>query len=369
MAHPVLKRLERAFRALVRRVVIGVIPRRRLTPPDWGARPHRVLYLRYDRIGDMLMMTGLLRAIAGSHRSIELDVLASRSNACVLEGNPHVGRVLIFDRRRRGGFLRVVRELRRRHYDAVIDGNVVVPSITAMLLMLATGAPYRIGVSGLAQDAIYTLPVPPGPPDALVLLQAAQTAIPFGVRPEQTDWRYELFLREDELARAEAVWRSRPGRPRILVNVSAFTPDRRWPWDRFAAVIRHLRQAVPAARVLVVGDPRDWSAVSEVASAGGAEPVYVAPVREAFALVARADALYTPDTSLAHAAAATGTPVAVMFRGDWLVNAPYGARLVSIVSDGPTLADLPVGRALAAMNRLLELAATPPSDPSAGGTA
>jgi ADP-heptose:LPS heptosyltransferase len=170
------------------------------------------------------------------------------------------------------------------------------------------------------------------------------------------DLSYELFLREDELARAEAVWGGGEGQLRILVNVSAFTPDRRWPSDRFAAVVRYLRHKVPSARVLVIGDPRDWDTVREVASAGRAEPVNVSPVREAFALVAKADALITPDTSLAHAAAAAGTPVAVLFRGDWLVNAPYGARLVPVVSDGSTLNDLPVERVLAGTDQLLALA-------------
>lgn len=357
MADSFLKKLERRAKALTLAAVERLFPRRRLPIPDWDARPWRVLYLRYDRIGDMIIATGLLRAIAQAHPTIELHVLASPGNVSVLEGNPHVDQVLIFDRRRKADFWRTLRALRRGRYDAVIDGAVTAPSVTTMLLMLATRAPYRIGLSGRPNDAIYTLPVAPGPPGSLVLEESARTVTPFGLALDGTDWRSELFLRPDEMARAETLWRRQSGTPRILVNVSAVTGDRRWPTDRFEALAAQLRRLAPGARVLVTGSPADWSISQRVAAAGGWEAVNVSPVREAFALVAAADALLTPDTAVSHCAAAVGTPMAVMFRGDWLRHTPYrAANLISIVSDGSALADLPVERVAQALPGLLELA-------------
>ena len=93
-----LKQLERAWKRVVFRALGALLPgQRTAAAPAWGARPHRVLYLRYDRIGDMIMATPLIRAIARSHPTIELDVLASPTNGVVLAGNPHVRRVLTFD--------------------------------------------------------------------------------------------------------------------------------------------------------------------------------------------------------------------------------------------------------------------------------
>src|SRR5262249_27230719 len=99
-----MKSIKSAERAL-RRYVIHAISRlmhRRAAPearfPRWHERPHRVLFLRYDRIGDMIVSTGLIRAIATSHATIALDVLASRENAPVVSEEPHVRRVLVFER-------------------------------------------------------------------------------------------------------------------------------------------------------------------------------------------------------------------------------------------------------------------------------
>ena len=355
MAKPLAKKLERALKAAILGGVARLLPRRVLAPPDWTSRPWRVLYLRYDRIGDMIMSTALIRAVAKSHPTIRLDVLASPSNAAVLHGNPHVRDVLVFNRRSKTGLPGVWRELRRRRYDVVIDGGVTAPSVTTMLLMVAARAPYRIGLSGRANDAVYTLPVPAGAANASFLTESARTAQPFGVPLEGTDWHAELFLADDERQRAEARWNAGPGSLRLLLNVSAFTADRRWPLDRSAALVAHLRSTVPDARILVTGDPGDWEAVRSVAG-DHAEPVNVSPVREVFALVGAADALVTPDTSLSHAAAALGTPFAVLFRGDWLNHQPLADNLVSIVSDGSTLAELPLERAKDAMGQLLVLA-------------
>jgi ADP-heptose:LPS heptosyltransferase len=358
MAAPALKWLERTVKRGVIAAATRVVPRGSAVPPDWSARVHRVLYLRYDRIGDMIMATGLIRAIATSHATIHLDVLASPVNHTVLDGNPHVHRVHVFDRRRATGFLGTARALSREGYDAVI-GGMLLPSATTMGLMLATRAPHRIGVAPTAGEHVYTIAVPAVSAERRFVEQIGQTVRAFGVDPETQDWHYDLFFRDDERARAEAAWQQYPGWPRVLVNISAHTSARHWPADRYAAVVRHVRARVPEASVLVTGDPSEWNVSQAVASAAKATAVGVTPVREAFALIAAADALVTPDTSLAHVAAATGTPAAVLINGNRTIDAPVGERIVRITAPGE-LSTLAVADVLPGVERLLALAAQPP---------
>lgn len=54
---------------------------------DWSA-PRRALFLRHDRIGDMILSTGILDAIAEAQPRLALDVLASPINAPVLDAAP-----------------------------------------------------------------------------------------------------------------------------------------------------------------------------------------------------------------------------------------------------------------------------------------
>lgn len=357
---PPLKRLEavwkRAWMRLFARLMRGA-PRAQL--PDWDARPYRVLYLRYDRIGDMIMATSLIRAIKQSHETITVDVLASRSNAPVLLNNPRVGSVSIFNRRSGWSYARTMLRLSRAGYDAIIDGMVLKPSMTMLLLMLSSRAPYRIGIGGRENDFIYSLPVPAPPPDEHHIAHSAATAIPFGVDPERTDWRPEIFLTSDERERAERVWESHDGAQgaRMLVNISAGEPRRRWPEEHVVAAVRHLCVRDAAPRVLVMAAPEDTALAERIAAAGGGRAV-VPALRDAFALVASADVVFTPDTSISHAASAFDkTAVVMMIRGMTIFE-PYQTRGRSVYSEGPTLASLPVERVIEALDDVLRGIAT-----------
>jgi ADP-heptose:LPS heptosyltransferase len=350
-----LKRLEarwkRAWMRLFARV-FGVTRRRQ--PADWSAGSPRVLYLRYDRIGDMIMATSLIRAIKLSHPNIILDVLGSRANAPVLQHNPRVSTVRIFDRRSGRSFVKTMWSLLNSGYDAIIDGMVLTPSLTMMLLMLSSRAPYRIGIGGRENDFVYSLPVPAPPPDEHHIAHSAATALPFGVDPERTDWRPEIFLARDEVARAEHEWVSRfgAGAQRILINMSAGQPRRRWPDESFIALARHLTSTAHGRGVLVMAAPNERESAERIAAAGRAQAA-IPQLRDAFALVATADVIFTPDTSIAHAASAFSKPTVVMMIERMNIFAPFETPGEVLYSDGPTLASLSVDTAIAALDRVI----------------
>jgi ADP-heptose:LPS heptosyltransferase len=357
---PLLKRVEAVWKRTWMRIFARLMRGApRAVPPNWDARPYRVLYLRYDRIGDMIMATSLIRAIKQSHDTITVDVLASRSNAPVLLNNPRVGQVTTFDRRSGWSYVKTMLRLSRSGYDAIIDGMVLKPSMTMLLLMLASRARYRIGIGGRENDFIYSLPVPAPPPDEHHITHSAATAIPFGVDPDRTDWRPEIFLSTDEREKAEREWMA-AGRTglRVLVNISAGEARRRWPDERFAEVVGYLGARHIAPRVLVMATPNERSAAERIASAGGR--AVVPPLRDAFALVASADLVFTPDTSISHAASAFDKPAVVMMIQGMDIFEPYETRGRSVYSDGPTLEWIPVARVIEALDDALRDVALEP---------
>ena len=116
-----VKRVELAWRRLWIRVLVLLMRRPREPRPDWSAAPRRVLFLRHDRAGDMILSTGIMRAIARSHPTITLDVLASPVNAKILDAADYVRDVIVFDKKRLSTYLPTALRLRRARYDAVID--------------------------------------------------------------------------------------------------------------------------------------------------------------------------------------------------------------------------------------------------------
>lgn len=352
-----LKRLELWWRGLWIRILVALMRRSPGEPPRWSDRPYRVLFLRHDRAGDMILSTGVMRAIARSHPTIAMDVLASPANAAILEASDWVHQVLVFDKRRLAGYLPMMRWLRAARYDAVIDCMVTAPSVTTLLLILASGARHRVGIAGRGNDAAFNLGVPPASdPSAHMVERLAALARAFGVDPDSIDRRPTIDLTGAERAKADAIWNDAgPGdAPRVLINVSAGTTARRWPDERYVAVMRHIREREPAARFLVIGAPREMDRAGIVARDGGGTLVRTPNIRDAFALVATADFVFTPDTSIAHAAAAFRVPcVAMYIRGTTERWALYDSPGESVEHPAATLDELSVERMVRAVDAVL----------------
>ena len=349
-----LKRLELLWRAFWVRVLVALMRRAPGGRPRWHNGPARVLFLRHDRAGDMILSTGVMRAIARSHAGISLDVLASPANAPVVAGADFIAHVIVFDKRLVSSYAAVARRLRAARYDAVIDCMVTAPSLTTLLLVFASGARYRIGIAGRGNDAAFNFTVPATRRvgahmvDLLAPLAAAFDADPAGV-----NCRPVLGVSDGERAAAEAAWgaRSGPAERRVLVNVSAGTAARLWPNVNYVAVIRHLREHHPASTVRVIGSPAEAQRAKAIADGGGALFVGTAGIRDAFALVATADLVFTPDTSIAHAAAAFRTPCVAMYvKGSVERWGLYDTAGVSVEHPEDRLDGLSVQRMLAAVD-------------------
>jgi ADP-heptose:LPS heptosyltransferase len=351
------KRIELAWRAFWIRVLTRAMRKpARGESLQWDRGPHRVLFLRHDRIGDMILSTGVLRAIAQSHASVALDVLASPGNAPVLRAEPYVNDVVVFDRRRVRSYPALIRRLRAKRYDAVIDCMVTAPSLTTSMLMWASGARHRIGIRGRGNDEAFSLTVPQRPHARHIAEHLATLAAAFGVDPDRTDAATPaLHLGDDERRAASARWPAPPGAPRLLVNVSAGRTFRRWPVERFVAAIDHVRARLPQLGAVVIGAPDEWSRVEAVARDTGATPVRTAGIRDAFALVATSDLVFTPDTSIAHAASAFHKPAVAMYvpgtTERWGLYGTWGRNVES--PDG-TLESLEVETVIAALDDIID---------------
>jgi ADP-heptose:LPS heptosyltransferase len=309
--------------------------------PDWRARHYKVLFLRHDRIGDMILSTGILRAIADAYPTIQLDVLASRSNAPVLRNESYLHDVLVFDKRAPGSFPDMWAELRRRGYDAVIDCMVTAPSLTTLLLMLATGARYRIGVAERGNDFAYTLPVPPRQSAEHIVDKLATLLTAFGLEPSSVDVRPRVKLSAAERERGERAWRGEtdhgsPAGPRLLVNISAGRAHHYWPDDRFIAVMRRVREHVPNVEIVLISSPSDRARAASIAAQSAVRLVEDDGIRDAMAIVAGADVVFTPDTSISHVCSALDKPVVVLHpRGFAAIWGPYetDGRAVESLTD------------------------------------
>lgn len=330
------------------------------TAPDWDSRPWRILYMRAQGIGDVILATGVLRAIAQSHSTLEIDVLTTPLAAPVLENNPHVRRVLTLERSI-GAAIELAATVARARYDVVIDGKITrgASFIRSPVLTMASRARYRIGVGGGNHRAVFNMCVPAYDRSTTHMIDgSARLALPFGVRTESTDFRPEIVIAARERESAERAWasasraRSTSGY-RWLVNLSAGHPSRRWPDDRWIALVAHLRARRPNATIAVIGIASEMASIQRVASEGGAVAIATSHLRDALALVSTSARVVTCDTSITHAASAFCVPTVLLLQRGLDQWAPWKTSSEVAYWSGTSVSEIDAESARATLDRFL----------------
>jgi ADP-heptose:LPS heptosyltransferase len=115
----------------------------------------------------------------------------------------------------------------------------------------------------------------------------------------------------------------RRGPKRMAVN------NKYWPNERWAEVLRFLRQRHPRQAIVLLGTGPEYQLNQELASLANIASLHNAaddlPIPRLIALLDRADGLVTVDSGPAHAAAAVGCPQVVLFgRASPTLYRPWG---------------------------------------------
>jgi ADP-heptose:LPS heptosyltransferase len=112
--------------------------------------------------------------------------------------------------------------------------------------------------------------------------------------------------------------------------------DKAWPTDNWVELLRRMHEVMPDALLILRGALEEVPMLQEIRAATGLGQVVVAglALRPLFALCEACHSMVSVDTGPAHAAAALGLPLVVMYGaespGVWLPRSPTGSPVVSV---------------------------------------
>ena len=263
----------------------------------------------------MVLSTPAFKAIKTAFPCAALTVLASRSNQSLIQSNPYVDEILVYDSS--AGLretARMVRRLRSRRFDVVIDPMTGYGAHAAFLSYL-TQAETRIGFAGFGREVFFSAPVQlPEPKLGIVDLHLALlTRLGIhcsGIEPE-------LFLREEEVDRARQwVRRVAPEGERIIgLHPGAHYVTQRWGVRNYAALVELLMEN-SGVKPVVLGGPADTPMVKDILSRmnNSVPAVLSNDLRESMAVISQLNALVCNNSGPLHIAAALKVPT-VSFMG------------------------------------------------------
>lgn len=285
--------------------------------------PRRILLLRLERIGDLLMTLPAIAAVRASAPGADIDLVVGGWNAPIAACIPGLRRVETLDAGwlARGknalGFAALAaraRRWRRERYDLAINFE---GDIRSNALMWLSGAPRRAGFDMAGGGPLLTDAVAFDPRRHVSENAMRLVAVAFAGSPGTG--RAELQLPDDRRRAAEQLLApaSRNGdrRPLVGIHASGGRAIKQWHAERFAEVARLLREQ-RGASIVLTGTPDERALVSQVAGLLGGDVIDLcgrADLTTLAAVIERLDLLVTGDTGPMHLAAALGTPVVALF--------------------------------------------------------
>ncbi len=311
MAVGSLKKLEVGARRLFFRGLAPMVEAARVKPaidPDAGVE--RILLMRQDRLGDMIVTLPLIRILREKYGRV--GVVVSSGNGIVLKYEAGID-VLEYGKRP-GDFLESLHRARDFAPDAVVDMHFH-DSTTSFVFSVVSGAAWRVHAEG-DRKLPFNVRVPV-PMDGHVMEAFADLLSGLG---KNIDLDRATLLRRpavspEEEGFARRFWKTSGLSPEecVAVNVSAGSSNRDWEADKYAAVCGEVirRGSVP----LVMSSVRDRAkAVAVTGKVRGAVPAPKTPtILHLATLLRNVKLVVSPDTSVVHLAASMEVPVVGMY--------------------------------------------------------
>lgn len=305
---------------------------------QWGA-VRRVLAIRLDNLGDVLVTTPAIHAIKASIPEVEITLLASAVGAQVGQLNPDIAETIVFEapwvdpwQKLSQNIAReqaMIARIRERCFDAaVIFTSFRQSPLPAAYLCYLANIPLRLAASIDGPGSLLTTRHKHPNRQMHEVERGLDLVGAVGCSTGELD----LVLRvPGEQAIRAARWledlRNTQGRlgPLVIVHPGCSMPARTYPWEHFAAVTELLVDRLHAIVVLTGADAERplVERIVDRLQRSTRRSVHPMAGELAFpglcALIERADVMITNNTGPMHIAAAVKTPVVALFA---LTNPP-----------------------------------------------
>lgn len=321
-----------------------------------SAPPLRPTVLYFARLGDMIMLTAMLSFLHRRYHKACHVIGVGSWTTDVYEGNPDVAQVWSFGRHFPFPFAsiwpQVARALRESHPGPIYiceHHYRQLPRIRRMLAFSGVDPARCVFMTEEPETVNHSV-------DRHVRLgeqtPKAIDAADYPMPDQGSPWVPRLQVFDADRADLGAWLHSQrwSSRPIVLVQPGNHrsmsrrrgrwrrlrTDDKAWPSERWVALLQRIQALMPNALIMLRGSHEEIKMLRQLQAATGLESVVVASVglRRLFALCEASHSMISVDTGPAHAAAALGLPLVVMYGAGpqrfWLPRGSSGSPVIGV---------------------------------------
>jgi ADP-heptose:LPS heptosyltransferase len=275
-----------------------------------------VLFLRYDRIGDMVITTPVFRELKLAYPHVKITVLASKANQSVLLNNPYVDHIIVNYKNNLFADLPSLLQLRKQKFDVCVefDHSVIPHAIIRLkvikpkkVISVKKDGRYNVDGSELSLYDFYT-----ERPDNTHFRDIwLATLKPFGINPKSNN--YDLFVADDQQKQAQDFTNQYPSKFLIGINLEGAVKGKKIQFSELWKICQGLHKANNNIQIIILTTPGNLKSVDEKVTESSLDYVVASyktnTILDAAALIGQLDLIITPDTSIVHIASAFNKPI------------------------------------------------------------
>ena len=290
---------------------------------------NRILVVRTDRIGDVVLTTPVLKALRENYPASHIAMMVNPQTKELLEGNPYLNEVIVYDKDKKDkgilGFWRFVLELKRKRFDlAIVLHTKNRLNLITYLADIKRRAGYKnnkfgflltdklmdIRPLGLKHEVDYCLDI------LRKLGLKISDKIPYiAVKKEDVD-SVGNILEAEGIGGSTA--RFTTGRD---IKIAAIHPgssciSKRWPRERFVVLANRLVEDYGLKVILIASGEENEAIANEIAKQIRYPVLNLSgklSLGQLSALLKRCVIFISNDSGPVHIASAVGTPVVSIF--------------------------------------------------------
>lgn len=323
------------------------------------ANANKILLLRQDRIGDVLVSIAFLKKLRSLFPSAEIDiVLSHKNNSAFWAISKFVNRKYLLEK---GVFkyIKLINQIRNEEYDIVID-LLDNSSSTSSILTRFTKANIKLGFEKENRKVYSHIVRLPNKKENHIIERLNSLLLPFAgnVKNEES---LSFNLSFDSQSKAIDLLGVKSKKFRLGINLSGSDDSKNWGTGNYIGFIEALETLKEKLEVKVFTTKSNEKQLNEIKEN---VPNVAAPFVNSFeqftAMMSTCDIILTPDTSVVHLCSAFNIPCIALYTYSnnpnvgmpWEPRSKHSKALK--ISDKETLGLIKITDVLVALNQIIE---------------
>jgi heptosyltransferase-3 len=272
----------------------------------------RILVVRTDRIGDVLLSTPVLEALRLKYPEAHIAMLVSKATKEAVEGNPFLNEILVDEGEKAS---QLARKLKEKRFDTSV---LLHPTPRLAWALSRAGIPLRVGTGYRGYSFLFTKRVYEHRKTALRHELEYNLSLAEALGASLTDPQPKIFLSSVDRAWAKDRLNKvgvKEGEKLVGIHPGSGGTARDWRPERFGELGERIQKEL-GARVVVTGVKEERTLAETVASRMSRAPVMIlgeTSLKQLTALLEQEYVFISNSTGPMHLAAAVGTRVVAMF--------------------------------------------------------